>query len=188
MLTSVSDRCGEEEQNHLWLAQRRHHFPQVAAHGDNDNDKHHFITSLKLLCKQLRFGKQRKLLCISFAGYLQPTFQIVLNELNIIYHVKLIYHMIWSQDQLKCRLQVVLTCPSSIVTPHLLFQGPPVAWGLNCGFVLVLIVKYSIQRPGNLMLKVENLRPLFLGSSARERRRARSKPGASATTYVARQP
>ena len=52
MLTSVSDRCGEEEQNHLWLAQRRHHFPQVAAHGDNDNDKHHFITSLKLLCKQ----------------------------------------------------------------------------------------------------------------------------------------
>ena len=45
MLTSVSDRCGEKEQNHLWLAQRRHHFPQVAAHGDNDNDKHHFIIS-----------------------------------------------------------------------------------------------------------------------------------------------
>ena len=64
MLTSVSDRCGEKEQNHLWLAQRRHHFPQVAAHDDNDNDKHHYIISfydatfhMKLLCKQLRFGK-----------------------------------------------------------------------------------------------------------------------------------
>ena len=75
---------------------------------------------------------------------------------------------------------------------------PPVAFprassclGLElwvCNEGKVLIVRYNIQRPGSLMLKVENLRPLFLGSSARERRRARSKPGAPASTYVARQP